>query len=86
MAQYFTNYYTAKKLAEKRGLKECEYGDYNDKVSYCLWNKSGDREDDAAIEAYYTWQREADGHLRPEHRASSWLKSWVYHNIGVKVK
>lgn len=46
--RYFTNYYTAKKLAEKRGLIEREYGDTGymlgcEPLSYCEWNKSGSR-------------------------------------------
>lgn len=86
MTKYFVNYWSAKKLAEKRGLRECEYGDcYGSKVSYCLWNKSGSRDDEPDIECYYLFEKQADGFYKPEKRASSWLKDWVKHNIGVEV-
>ena len=68
---YFNDYYKAKKYAEKHNLKECEYGDTGymegDKpLSYCAWNKSGDREDDWEVECYYTWKRdEQTGRNRP---------------------
>lgn len=67
---YFNDYYKAKEVAEKRGLVECEYGDtgYMDgeePISYCAWNKSGNREDEWEIEAYYTWKRNAENRLKP---------------------
>jgi len=59
---YFNDYYKAKEVAEKcLGFVECEYGDtgYMDGeevISYCAWNKSGNREDEWEVEAYYTWK------------------------------
>lgn len=79
--RYFFNYYSARKLAEKRGLREREYGDTGymlggNPLSYCEWNKSGSRDDDAEIVCYYGWQkhwhqdRKCWG-LIPEKRASA---------------
>lgn len=83
MTRYFTNYYTAKRLAEKRKLVECEYGDMFDHsgVSYCCWNKSGDRNDETDIECYYLF----DGH-RPEKKANPWLKDYVKSKLGIIIK
>ena len=70
----FFNYYTAKKYAEKHGLKEREYGDtsykYGDNpLSYVEYNKSGSREDDAQVVCYYGWERDiVRGRLVPIQR------------------
>ena len=50
----FADYYMAKKFAERKGLKLAEYGDvYGTKLSYCVYNKSGNRNDDEEVIAYY---------------------------------
>ena len=59
----FYNYYSAKKYAEKHGLKEREYGDtrytYDGRpISYVEYNKSGSRDDDASVECWYGWERD----------------------------
>lgn len=78
---YFNDYYKAKKYAEKHNLKECEYGDTGymegDKpLSYCAWNKSGNREDDWEVECYYTWKRdEQTGHYKPWPSRKELIKS-----------
>lgn len=48
----FRDYNKAKAFAEKNGLKEAEYGDAYG-ISYCYWNKSGDRNDDEEVIAWY---------------------------------
>lgn len=73
--RYFTNYYTAKKLAEKRGLVEREYGDTGymlgcEPLSYCEWNKSGSRNDDPEIVAFYGWETEGS-RLIPERKSQA---------------
>lgn len=80
MTAYFTNYYKAKKYAEEQGLVENVYGDWNEDVSYCGWNKTGDINDDCAVEAYYHF----DGR-HPEQETSDWLADWVKYNIGVEI-
>lgn len=74
MTKYFIDYQKAKAQAEKEGLRECEYGDYDEKIRYCCWNKSGDRDDEVDIECYYT---SVNG--RP-----AWLAEWVREVIGVR--
>lgn len=45
--------------ASKQNLKLAEYGDvYGTKVAYAYWNKSGNRNDDEDIIAYYTFNKE----------------------------
>jgi len=69
--KYFRDYEKAKEWAEKHKLVECEYGDTgymsgDQPISYCAWNKSGKREDEWTVEAWYTWRRsEENGRLRP---------------------
>ena len=67
---YFTDYYKAKEYAEKHNLIECEYGDtgymYKDEpVSYVAYNKSGNRDDEWEVEAYYTWKAVEPNHMKP---------------------
>ena len=67
---YFTDYYEAKEYAEKHNLIECEYGDtgymYKDEpVSYVAYNKSGDRDGEWEVEAYYTWRAVEPNHMKP---------------------
>ena len=50
--QMFKDFNKAKEVAEKLGLKEAEYGDAYG-VSYCFWNKDGDRNKDEEVIAYY---------------------------------
>lgn len=54
----FLNYYTAKEYAKEHKLKECEYGDIDENISYCAWNKSGDRNDEWEVEACYKFETE----------------------------
>lgn len=79
MTTYFTNYYKAKKYAEEQGLVENVYGDWNEDVSYCGWNKTGDINGECEVEAYYHF----DGRY-PEQETSDWLADWVKYNIGVE--
>ena len=54
----FSDFYRAKKYAENKGLKEAEYGDvYGSPFAYCYWNKSGDRDDDEEVIAYYAFEK-----------------------------
>lgn len=50
----YGDYDKAKKEANKKGLKLAEYGDvYGSDLSYAYWNKTGNRNDDEDIIAYY---------------------------------
>lgn len=54
--EVYSDYHKALKRANKLGLKEAEYGDlYNSEISYCYWNKSGDRNEDEEVMAYYAF-------------------------------
>ena len=52
MKEYKT-YKAAKRNAEKRGLQIAEYGTLSNGKYYCCWNKSGDRNDCAAVYCEY---------------------------------
>ena len=53
----FYDFEQAKKEAERLGLKESEYGDkWGTKYSYCLWNKTGNKDDNEEIYAIYTFE------------------------------
>lgn len=88
--RYFTNYYTAKKMAEKRGLIEREYGDTGymlraEPLSYCEWNKSGSKEDEAEIVVYYGWEIVGE-RLKPERRSQAKrIKEIVKYRLGVLI-
>lgn len=88
--RYFTNYYTAKKLAEKRGLVEREYGDTgymlgDEPLSYCEWNKSGSKDTDPEIVVYYGWERVGGG-LIPEQRSQAKrIKQLVRYHYGIEI-
>ena len=59
----FSDYNAAKKYAESHGLKEAEYGDVHGMpYAYCYWNKTGDRNDDEEVIAYYAFEK---GKARP---------------------
>lgn len=53
--EQYRNYNKAKARAKELGLKEAEYGDAYG-VSYCFWNKSGDRNEDEEVIAYYKFK------------------------------
>lgn len=54
----YGNYYEAKQEAEKRKLLLAEYGDvYGSSLSYCYWNKSGNRNEDEIIICYYRFDK-----------------------------
>lgn len=78
--KYFCDYTKAREWAEKHKLIECEYGDTgymsgDQPISYCAWNKSGEREDEWEVEVYYTWRRsEENGRLRPAPISPEWVK------------
>ena len=60
----FGDYNECKKYAEENNLKLAEYGDvYGSKLSYCYFNKSGDRNDTEEAIAYYTFGE--DGKPQP---------------------
>lgn len=55
----FGNYYVGKKYAEKLNLKLAEYGDvYGSTLSYCYFNKSGNRNDAEEVIIYYGWNND----------------------------
>lgn len=88
--RYFTNYYTARKLAEKRGLVEREYGDTGymlgcEPLSYCEWNKSGSRDDEAEIVVYYGWETDGE-RLIPERKSQAKrIREIVKYRLGVLI-
>lgn len=87
MTKYFCDYYVAKKYAEKRKLIECEYGDTgymvgDEPISYCAWNKSGDRDDDWKVEAWYTWKRGENGRFHPIAMDKSRFKALLGIDLG----
>lgn len=93
MTKVFVNYYKAKEYAEKHNLKECSYGDYDENVSYCAWNKSGDNYDDWEVEVYYKFvgeEIEKNGHkytrFVPERETSVNLLNWVKTVFGVSIE
>ena len=54
----YSDYNIAKTRASELGLKEAEYGDiYASDISYCYWNKSGDRNDTEEVIAYYKFDK-----------------------------
>ena len=79
MTVYFTNYYKAKEYAKTHNLIECVYGDWDKKVSYCGWNRTGNRNDGCEVEAYYHFNGS-----KPEQDESEWLDDWAKTNIGVE--
>lgn len=79
MTVYFTNYYKAREYAKAHNFIENVYGDWDERVSYCGWNKTGDINDECEVEAYYCF----DGRY-PEKDESEWLDDWVKTNIGVE--
>lgn len=89
--RFFTNYYKAKALAEKRGLVEREYGDtgymlIDEPISYCEWNRTGSRDDEPEIVCYYSWKLTEKG-LRPIKRYKNGelerLKAIIRYHLGV---
>lgn len=76
----FLNYYKAKGYAESLNLKECEYGDCDDRVSYCAWNKSGDRNKKWEVVAYYIFRPVGFG-AKPEQETSPEIMKWAGKNL-----
>ena len=59
MKEYKT-YKAAERNAKKMGLRLAEYGQiYGTTTFYCCWNKSGDRNDRAAV--YCEYKYDTDG-------------------------
>ena len=53
--ELYKDYNKASARAKELGLKEAEYGDAYG-VSYCMWNTSGDRNEDEEVIAYYKFE------------------------------
>lgn len=69
----YTNYFTAKKEAKRRGLIECAYGDtpyvlHGEPIHYVCYNKTGDINDQVLIDCYYTMKRIANDHMVARRR------------------
>lgn len=79
--KYFNNYEKARAYAEKHNLKECEYGDTGymqgyEPLSYCAWNKSGDRFDEWEVECYYSWEADDEsGRFKPTNGDKELIKN-----------
>lgn len=55
----YNDYGEAKQAADKQHLLLAEYGDvYGSELSYAYWNKSGNRNDDEVIIAYYSFNKQ----------------------------
>lgn len=53
----FNDYHEANEEATKQRLLLAEYGDvYGSNMAYAYWNKSGNRNDDEVIIAYYRFK------------------------------
>lgn len=53
----YNSYKSAESHAKRLKLKLAEYGDvYGYNISYCYWNKSGNRNDNEKVIAYYTFE------------------------------
>ena len=88
--RYFTNYYTAKRLAEKRGLIEREYGDTGymlggEPLSYCEWNRSGSKDDEPEIVVYYGWEIEGDRLIPQRISQATLIKQLVRYYFGIEI-
>lgn len=54
----YNDYNEANKVAKEEGLLLAEYGDvYGSNMAYAYWNKSGNRNDDKVIIAYYRFNK-----------------------------
>lgn len=54
----YNDYNEANKAAKEEGLLLAEYGDvYGSNMAYAYWNKSGNRNDDEVIIAYYRFNK-----------------------------
>ena len=90
--KYFNDYNKARKYAEKHKLRECEYGDTgymhgDEPISYCAWNKSGDRNDEWEVEVYYTWERNEGSDPIPYHKLKQCPidKEWIRQIYGIEI-
>ena len=71
----FGDYYEGKKYADEHNLKEAEYGDvYGSKLSYCYFNKTGNRYDDEDVIIYYRFGR--DG--KPQPISDEELRNYLF--------
>ena len=93
MAKIFLNYWKARGYAEKHHLKECAYGDSDENISYCAWNKSGDNYDEWEVEVYYKFapeEVEKNGHRYtryvPEEETSVDVLNWAKTVLGLSLK
>ena len=69
--EVYSDYETAKSRALMLGLKEAEYGDeFGSDISYCAWNKSGDRNKEVEVLAYYKFENGKPVALTDEEKAT----------------
>lgn len=69
--EVYSDYETAKSRALMLGLKEAEYGDeFGSDLSYCAWNKSGDRNEEVEVLAYYKFENGKPVALTDEEKAT----------------
>ena len=69
--EVYSDYETAKSRALMLGLKEAEYGDeFGSDISYCAWNKSGDRNEEVEVLAYYKFENGKPVALTDEEKAT----------------
>ena len=54
----YKTYKAAERNAEERGLQLAEYGALSCGKGYAYWNKSGNRNDRAAVYCEYNWTRD----------------------------
>lgn len=71
----FNDYHEATKEAAKENLLLAEYGDvYGSNMAYAYWNKSGNRNDDEMIIAYYRFNEDGE----PESLSENELRHYLF--------
>lgn len=70
----YGDYQQAKKDAEKQKLLLAEYGDiYGSSLSYCYFNKTGNRNDDEIIICYYRFDKSGKPQAISEEELQNYL-------------
>lgn len=74
-AKAYNDYYEASEEAKKQNLLLAEYGNvYGSNMAYAYWNKSGNRNDDEVIIAYYRFNKQG----KPESLSEKELRHYLF--------
>ena len=72
----YNDHNEAERAAKKQNLLLAEYGDvYGRDMAYAYWNKSGNRNDDEVIIAYYRFNKQG----KPEPLNEEELKHYLFY-------